>query len=104
MFDIYESLAKATKLSLRLPLPDQQLLLMCDASEYAAGYVLLSGDYANKNTAPSKACARVAFGSHQFTAEQMSLTMHGFSAMHFAFDSFGHVFAGREKGCYSHDG
>ena len=99
MFDIYENFAKATKLSLRLPLPDQQLVLMCDASEYAADYVLLSEDYANKNTASSKAHAPVALGSRRFTAEQMSLTMHGkgFLAMHFAFDNFGHVFVGREK-------
>ena len=44
IFDINESLLKATKLSLKLPLPDKQLVIMCDASEHAAGYVLLIED------------------------------------------------------------
>ena len=42
MFDINENLSNAAKMSLRLPLPDKQLAIMCDASEQAAGYVLLS--------------------------------------------------------------
>ena len=36
MFDINENLANAAKMSLRLPLPDKQLVIMCDASEHAA--------------------------------------------------------------------
>ena len=41
IFDINENLANSAKMSLRLPLPDKQLVIMCDASEHAAGYVLL---------------------------------------------------------------
>ena len=45
IFEINESLLKATDLSLKLPLPDKQFVFMCDASEHAAGYVLLIEDY-----------------------------------------------------------
>ena len=45
MFEINESLLKATKLSLKLPLSDKQLVILCDASQHAAGYVLLLEDY-----------------------------------------------------------
>ena len=44
IFDINENLANAAKMSLRLPLPDKQLVIMSDASEHAAGYVLLIAD------------------------------------------------------------
>ena len=54
IFDISENLAKVAKLSLRLLLPDQQLVIMYDASEHAAGYVLLFEDYTNQTTAASK--------------------------------------------------
>ena len=41
MFDINDNLTRAAKQSLRLPVPDKQLVIMCDASEYTSGYVLL---------------------------------------------------------------
>ena len=41
IFESYEGILKATKLALKFPLPDKQLVIMCDASEHAAGYVLL---------------------------------------------------------------
>ena len=49
IFEINESLLKATKVSLKLPLPDgyNKMVIMCDASEHAAGYVLLIEDYAD---------------------------------------------------------
>ena len=61
---------------------------MCDASDHAADYVLLTENDANKNTASPKAYAPVAFGSRRFTAGQVSLIMYAnkFSVMHFAFD------------------
>ena len=37
IIDINENLAKTAKLSLRLLLPDQQLVIMCDASQHRAG-------------------------------------------------------------------
>ena len=49
MFDNNENLANAAKMSLRLPLPGKQLVIMCDASEHAVGYVLLIEDYTETN-------------------------------------------------------
>ena len=99
MFDINENLAKAAKMSLRLPLPDTQLVIMCDASEHAAGYVLLIEDYTETNDGPTKSYAPVAFGSQRFTEGQMSLTMYAkeFLAMHLAFDEFAHILWGVKK-------
>ena len=44
IFKIIKCLSKATKVTLKLPLPDKQLVIMCDASEHAAGYVCLIED------------------------------------------------------------
>ena len=97
IFEINESLLKATKLSLRLPLPDKQLVIVCDANEHAASYVLLIEDYADPST--KQTYAPVAFGSKKFQGGQMSLTMYAkeFLAMHFAFDEFGHILWGTKK-------
>ena len=76
MFEINESLAKAANLSLRLPLADQQLILMCDASHHAAGYVLLTEDYVMVNDQQKKTFAPVAFGSKRFGPGQTSLQMY----------------------------
>ena len=99
IFDINENLARAAKLSLRLPLPDKQLVIMCDASEHAAGYVLLIEDYTESNGDKKKTYAPVVFGSQRFTEGQMSLTMYAkeFLAMHFAFDEFAHILWGVKK-------
>ena len=99
VFDINENLARAAKLSLRFPLPDKQLVIMCDASEHAAGYVLLIEDYTENNDEKKKTYAPVAFGSQRFTEGQMSLTMYAkeFLAMHFAFDEFAHILWGVKK-------
>ena len=66
---------------------------MCNASERAAGYVLLKEDNTEKESCNLKTYAPVAFGSKKFQGSQMSLTMYAkeFLAMHFAFDKFGHI-------------
>ena len=99
IFDINESLLKASELSLKLPLPDKQLVIVCDASEHAAGYVLLIEDYSETQSGSLKNYAPVAFGSKKFQDGQMSLTMYAkeFLAMHFAFDEFGHILWGAKK-------
>ena len=74
IFEINESLLKATKVSLKLPLPDKQLVIMCDASEHAANYVFLIGDYADPSAKQSY--APVAFDSKKLQGGQMSLTMY----------------------------
>ena len=93
IFEINEGLLKATKRALKLPLPDKQLVIMCDASEHAAGYVLLIEDYSEPQSGSLKKYAPVAFGFKNFQGGQMSLTMYAkeFLAMHFAFDDFGHI-------------
>ena len=97
IFEINESLSKATKVSLKLPLPDKQLVIMCDASEHAAGYVLLIEDYADHSA--KQTYAPVAFDSKKFQGGPMSLTMYAkeFLAMHFAFDEFGHILWGAKQ-------
>ena len=99
IFDINENLANAAKMSLRLPLPDKQQVIMCDASEHAAGYVLLIEDYTETDDGPTKSYAPAAFGSQRFTESQMSLTMYAkeFLAMYFAFDEFTHILWGVKK-------
>ena len=99
IFDINENLANAAKMSLRLPLPDKQLVIMCDASEHVAGYVLLIEDYTESDAGPMKSYAPVAFGSQRFTEAQMSLTMYAkeFLAMHSAFNEFAHILWGVKK-------
>ena len=74
MFEINESLLKATEVSLKIPLLDKQLVIMCDASEHAAGYVLLIEDYADPSA--KQTYAPVAFGSKNFQGGQMSLTKY----------------------------
>ena len=90
-FERNESLLKATKVSLKLPLPDNQLARMRDPSEHALGYVSLIEDYANLSA--KQINAPVAFGSKKFEGGQMSTTMYAkeFLAMLFAFDEFGHI-------------
>ena len=79
--------------------PCKQLLIKCDASEHAAGYVLLTDDYTDSDVAPMKSYAPVAFGSQRFTKGQISLTVYAtkFLAMHFAFDEFAHILWGVKK-------
>ena len=91
------SLLTATKVSLKIPLPGKYLIIMCDASEHAAGYVLLIEDYTDPSA--KQTYAPVAFGSKKFQGGQMSLTIYAkeFLAMHFAFDKFGHILWGAKK-------
>ena len=66
---------------------------MCDDCEHAAGYVLLTEDYADTAEGTQKFYAPVALDSRRFTTGQLSLTMYtkDFLAMHFAVDDFGHI-------------
>ena len=90
IFNINENLANAAKMSLRLQLPDKQLVIMCNASEHAAGYILLIEDYTDSDVVSMKSYAPAAFGLQRFTEDQISLTMYAkeILAMHFAFDEF----------------
>ena len=97
IFEINKSLLKATKVFLKLPLPEKQLVIMCDASEHAADSVFLIEDYADPSG--KQTYAPVSFGSKKFQGGQMSLTMYAkeFLAMHFAFDEFVQILRGAKK-------
>ena len=84
---------------MKLPLPDKQLVVMCDASEHATGYVLLIEDYSEPQSGSLKKYALDASGSKKFQGGQISLTMYGeyFVAMHSAFDKFGRILWGAKK-------
>ena len=38
IIEIIENVAKSAKLTLQLPLPEEQLVILCDAMEHAVGY------------------------------------------------------------------
>ena len=71
---------------------------MCDASEQAAG-VLLIEDYTGSDVGPMKSYAPVALESQRYTEGQMSLTIYAkeFLSMYFAFDEFAHTLWGVKK-------
>ena len=73
---------------MKLPLPEKQLVIMCDGGKYAAGYVLLIEDYTDEETRETNKLAPVAFGLKRFTTGQNSLTVSAneFLAMHLAAD------------------
>ena len=86
-------------MSIRLPLPDKQPVIKSDASEHAAGYVLLKEDYTESDAGAMKSYAPVAFGSQRLTEGPMSLTLYakGCLAVHNAFDEFAHILYGKKK-------
>ena len=90
-------LRNATLRVLRLPLAGKQFVLMTDASDWAAGYVLLIEDYTkDQEGKETKTYAPVAFGSKKFTQGQYNMTTHAkeFLAVYYAFDSFAHILWG----------
>ena len=66
IFDINKNLVNAAKMSLRLPFPGKQLVIMKGAGEHAAVYVLMIEDYVETNDRPRKSYAPIAFGSQRF--------------------------------------
>ena len=56
-------LVKATSLTLRLAKPGLQYVLLCDASYYGTGFVLMIEDYIKTQNKQKKSYAPVAFGS-----------------------------------------
>ena len=86
-------LVEATKMSLRLPKPGLQYVLLCDASYYEAGFVLMVEDYVEEPNAKSKKTfAPVAFGSHLFNTAQLKFSIYykEFLVLYYALDHFAH--------------
>ncbi len=70
---LIEDSKKACNMSLRLPLPEKQFVIITDASERAAGYALMIEDYTKKDQEGKqrKSYAPVMFGSKTFNPAQM---------------------------------
>ena len=91
-------LVKATSLTLRLVKPGLQYVLLCDASYYGTGFVLMIEDYI-KTQNKKKSYAPVAFGSRLFNASQLKFSVYykEFLGLYFALDHFSHFIWGTEK-------
>ena len=72
-----QDLLNACKMSLRLPLPDMQYVILADASFYAAGFVLMIEDYIEDEKGTTKVrYAPVSFGSKVFTPSQIKMSIY----------------------------
>ena len=90
-------LNQACQLSLKMAKPNCQFILECDASFYAAGYILLTEDYHDHSNQPTeKSYAPVAFGSHLFSPSQLKHSMYvkEFLSVYLAFETFEHYLWG----------
>ena len=86
-------LVEATKMSLRLSKPGMRYALLCDASYYETGLVLMLEDYVEEPNAKSKKTfAPVAFGSDLFNTAQLKFSIYykKFLALYYALDHFAH--------------
>ena len=90
-------LNQACQLSLKMAKPNCVFILVCDASFYAAGYILLIEDYHDHSNQPTeKSYAPVAFGSHLFSPNQLkhSIYVKEFLSVYLAFETFEHYLWG----------
>ena len=97
---IKKDLLQATNTTLRLAKPGQQYVILCDASYYSNGFVLMIEDYlVEKDGKKKQAYAPVSFGSQLFNRSQlkMSTNCKEFLALYFAREHFSHFIWGAEK-------
>ena len=97
---IKKDLLQATKTTLRLPKPGQQYVILCNASYYSNGYVLMIEDCLVENDGKKKqAYAPVSFGSQLFNTSQLKMSTYckEFLALYFALEYFSHFIWGAEK-------
>ena len=103
-----EDLLKATKRTLRLAKPDQQYVILCDASYHSSGFVLMIEDFVQKGKTDTKvkSYAPVSYGSRLFNSGQLKLLIYckEFLALYFALEIFSHYIWGCRKTCYYPDG
>ena len=98
--EIRKNLLQATKTTLRLAKPGQQYVILCDASYYSSGFVLMIEDYLEQKDGTKKqAYAPVSFGSQLFNTSQLKMSTYckEFLALHFALEYFSHFIWGAEK-------
>ena len=97
---IKKDLMEATNVTLRLPKPGLQYVILCDASYQGAGFVLMVEDYVNETgKKEKKTCAPVSFGSHLFNATQLKFSIYykEFLGLYSALDYFSHYIWGSSK-------
>ena len=90
---VKKDLLEATEMTLNLPKPGLQYVLLCDASYYGAGFVLLIEYYVTgKQSKEKKVYAPVSFGSQLFTTAQLKFPTYykELLALYFALDQFCH--------------
>ena len=93
-------LLQATTITLRLPKPDLQYVILCDASYHGTGFVLMVEDYiSTENKGKTKTYAPVSFGSRLFNEPQLKFSIYykEFLALYFALDHFAHFIWGATK-------
>ena len=72
---VKKDLFEATEMTLRLPKPNLQYVLLFDASYYGAGFVLMIEDYVTgKQSKEKKVYAPVSFRSQLFTTAQLKFS------------------------------
>ena len=77
-----------------------QYVLLCDASYFGTGFVLMIEDYVKNNKNQNrKTYALVAFGSKLFNNAQLKFSVYykEFLALYFALELFSHYLCGTEK-------
>ena len=96
---IKKDLLQATKTTLRLAKPGQQYVILCDASYYSRGFVLMIEDYLEKDGKKKQAYAPVSFGSQLFNTSQLKMSTYckEFLPLYFALEHFSHFIRCAEK-------
>ena len=98
--NIKKDLLKATETTLRLAKPGQQYVILCDASYYSSGFVLMIEDYLEQKDGKKKQTyAPVSYGSQLFNASQLRTSMYfkELLALYFALECFSQFIWGAEK-------
>ena len=94
-----DDLKQTMERTMRLPLADKQYVIMADASDFAAGFVLLIEDYTTTQVGKRRTYAPIAFGSQKFSQAQYKHSIHTkeFLAIYYAFETFAHMLWGVTK-------
>ena len=93
-------LIQVTSITLRLPKPGLQYVILCDASYHGPGFVLMVEDFVKtENKREKKTYALVSFGLRLFNTAQLKFSIYykEFLALYFALDHFSHFIWGSSK-------
>ena len=86
-----QDLLRATGITLRLPKPRQQHVILCNASYHGSVFVLMVGDYVKENNSTEKKTyLPLSFGSWLFASPQLKFSVFykEFLALYFPLDHF----------------